>query len=449
MAGLFQAFLGGSKPSASPIPAGDNDFADFAGAPEPAPAAYSATSSPVSFMGAGAAPTGAAVPYTKWYNIHERHSLSDFKQEGVILAMIAVIVTVHMLGTGANRRKAKAWITAHATVLQKEFALVGFGGRKAPTVDEVESKGLAKATTLELPEELLKEKAPNEFSTYATGRQNVAFVDINLTLYKRYSPITMLFEFIFSLFFESLDAPGEKMDAVLYPFDGREALTVPGQVPGAHELRKDTKSSYDGFVWAIVNKETMKGLRESRYDVSITTTKDSAKLPAWATVMSESAEITDFLLTPELIKAVEDAGELLNHLIITDQPVDQPLTLEDTTPKKRIYLSIRTPSSGDYTNVLPIFQYFVRVADILVQSAHFRPEVLRKVRTTREDTIRKLQKAGEDEKAEERNLEREKAKKLKRDLELKALDAKGQKKYLEKEREKEMRKNQKRQTQKA
>jgi hypothetical protein len=154
----------------------------------------------------------------------------------------------------------------------------------------------------------------------------VAFVDINLTLYKRYSPITMLFEFVFSLFFESLEAPGEKMEAILYPFDGREALTVPGQVPGAHELRKDTKSSYDGFVWAIVNKETMKGLRESRYDVSITTTKDSAKLPSWATVMSESAEITDFLLTPELIKAVEDAGELLNHLIITDQPIDQPLT---------------------------------------------------------------------------------------------------------------------------
>lgn len=123
--------------------------------------------------------------------------------------------------------------------------------------------------------------------------------------------------------------------------------------------------------------------------------------------------------------------------------------LEDTTPKKRVYLSIRTPSSGDYSSVLPIFQYFVRVADILVQSAHFRPEVLRKVRTTREDTIRKLQKAGEDEKAEERNLEREKAKKLKRDLELKALDAKGQKKYLEKEREKEMRRSQKKQTQKA
>jgi len=250
------------------------------------------------------------------------------------------------------------------------------------------------------------------------------------------------------LFFDGA-APTESMEAVIYPFDGRESLTVPGQAPGAHELRKDTKSSFDGFVWAVVNKETMKQLREDRYDVSLTGTKDSPKLPSWTTVMSESAEITDFLLTPELIKAIEDAGELLNHIIISDQPNDQPLKIEETTPKKRIFLSMRLPSSGDYSKVLPIFQYFIRLTDTLVQSAHFRPEVLRKVKTTRDDMIRKLQKADEDEKSEERSLEREKAKKLKRDLELKALDAKGQKKYLEKETLREMKKSQKKQTQRG
>lgn len=107
------------------------------------------------------------------------------------------------------------------------------------------------------------------------------------------------------------------------------------------------------------------------------------------------------------------------------------------------------PSSGDYSKVLPIFQYFIRLTDTLVQGAHFRPEVLRKVKTTRDDMIKKLQKAVEDEKVEERGLEREKAKKLKRDLELKALDAKGQKKYLEKETIREMKKSQKKQTQRG
>jgi hypothetical protein len=279
-------------------------------------------------MGLGTAPTGTSgVPYTKWYNVHERYSLSDFKQEGVILGLILIIVAIHLYGTRANRQKAKKWIAAHAPVLQKEFALVGFGGRVSPSVEDVESEGLAKSMasdSLELPVDILKEKSPQEFATYATGRQNIAFLDINLNLFKRYSPLTMLGEYVLSLFFETMPAPVEGMEAILYPFDGREALTIPGQAPGAHELRKDSKSSYDGFVWAIVNKETMKQLRDDRYDVSITTTKDSPKLPNWVTVMSESAEITDFLLTPELVKAIEDAGELLNHLIITDQPIDQP-----------------------------------------------------------------------------------------------------------------------------
>jgi hypothetical protein len=110
---------------------------------------------------------------------------------------------------------------------------------------------------------------------------------------------------------------------------------------------------------------------------------------------------------------------------------------------------MKLPSSGDYSKVLPLFQYFIRLADTLVAGAHFRPEVMRKLKITREDMIKKLQKADEDEKAEERALEREKAKKIKRDNDLKGLDAKAQKKYLEKEKEKEMRKSQKKQTQKA
>lgn len=60
--------------------------------------------------------------------------------------------------------------------------------------------------------------------------------------------------------------------------------------------------------------------------------------------------------------------------------------------------------------------------------------------------VLKLKKADDDEKAEERAIEREKAKKLKRDLELKGLDAKAQKKYLAKEQEKEQKRNQKKVT---
>lgn len=430
MNGLF----GGSKPSASAVPAGDSDFADFAGTPDPSPASFSAISSAAGYTGLSASPTGAAVPYTKWYNIHERHSLSEFKNEGVILGLLAVIVVIHLYGTSANRSKAKKLISAYAPSLQKEFALVGFS-RRRPT-DDVQDQGSAKS----LPEDLIKEKAPNEFITYASGRQNVAFIDITLTLLKRYSPLTLVADFGLGLFFDSMPAPVERLEAIIYPFDGKESQIVPAHLPGP----QDSKSSYDGFVWAIVNKGTMKRLRDERYDVSLTSTKDHAKLPNWVTVMSESAEVTDFLLTPELVQVVEEAGDLLEHLIITDQPIDKPQKLEETTPKKRIYLSLRAPSAG-YQKAIPLFEYFLRIPDVLVQGAHFRPEVMRKVKQTREDQMKRLQKADEEEKAEERAVEREKAKKLKRDLELKGLDAKAQKKYLEKEKEKQIRKSQKKQ----
>ena len=122
--------------------------------------------------------------------------------------------------------------------------------------------------------------------------------------------------------------------------------------------------------------------------------------------------------------------------------------IDETIPKKRIYLSLKLPSAN-YDTIQPIFSYFLRITDQLVDSAHFRPEVMRKVKATREEAIRRIQKVEEDEKNEERALDREKTKKLKRDMALKGLDAKAQKKYLEKEREKELRKGQKRATTRA
>lgn len=407
------------------------DFADFAEAPSPAPE----SAPPVATLEA-ATPEATVRPYTKWYNVHERHSLSEFKIEGYILAISCFVFLLHAIGARMNRNKAKAWAKAHAPALKKEFALVGFGG--VPTLD-----------TDIGPETVLKEKSLFEFSSYATGRQNAAFVDVNLKLNKRFNPIVNCTETAFGFFLDSFPMPHDIMEAKLYPFDGKETLTLPS-VPGAAEVRgKDPKSTYDGFVWAIVNKDQMQQARETRYDLSLTFTKDNNKLPNWLTVMSESAEITETLLTPELVDAVQAAGDLFEFIIITDQAVDRPTSIEETVPRKRIVLKYRLPSNNNYEGLVPLFSYFLRLPDVLVAAAHFRPEVSRKVRNARESMIAEIKKAAEDEKAEERLLEKEKAKKAKRDADLKLLDAKAQKKYLDKEREKEQRKAQKRQTMRA
>ncbi len=265
------------------------------------------------------------MPYTKWYRVWERTSPGDFKAEAFILPFILVLVLVHLWGIRTNRRKAKAWMRAHAPVLQQEFAVVGFGGRNAPKIDDVQASGLANALTsdeLVIPDELLKEKAGNEFVTYATGRQNTAFVDVKISLLKRYNPLSQYSETVLGFFFDSMSATVERMEATAYCFDGKEKELVPS-IAGA-ETKSPPNSTFDGFVWAIVHKNSMRRLRDDRYDLSLTSTKDNPKLPTWATVMSEAAEITDALLTPELINAVEKAGEALEALIVTDQPLERP-----------------------------------------------------------------------------------------------------------------------------
>jgi hypothetical protein len=301
------------------------DFANFSQAADPSPVPVPTSES------TAANPFGAAQtlrPYSKWYNVHERHSLSEFKTEGLILSVITVVLLLHLFGARLNRNKAKKWIRAHAATLTAEFASVGFAGVPALAADKKGDallQALAESNTRQ-GDNLLKENSLFEFASYATGRANVAFLDVRLTLVKRFNPFMVLFETAMAFFMDSGDQTQDTLEATLYPFDGKEALTVPG-MPGAAELRqKDSKSAFDGFVWALVHKDNMKQVREDRYDVSLTVTKDHNKLPNWLTVMTESAEITDALLTPELIKAAELAGDLLEFLIVSDQPIEKPRT---------------------------------------------------------------------------------------------------------------------------
>lgn len=292
------------------------EFADFVKAPGEAATSFAAPSSTPLPSAQNAVP--GAVPYTKWYRVWERTSPKDFVQEAMIMPFLLIIVLSHLWGTRKNRRKAKEWAKAHGPALQNEFAVVGFDGVRRQTL-ESESN----ASELVSTDSILKEKSAQEFAAYATGRQNVAFVDVAIKMPKRYNPIMYLMEYVLSFFFDSWPAPVDKMAATAYTFDGKEKDLVPVPAGDSSGL-KVNKSTYDGFIWAIVHKNCMRTFRQDRYDASMTFTKDSPNLPSWVTVMTESAEITDTLLTPELIKAVEQAGNDFEYLIISDQPVDKP-----------------------------------------------------------------------------------------------------------------------------
>ncbi|KAJ5653146.1 hypothetical protein N7490_000149 [Penicillium lividum] len=433
MAGVFKNVFG-SQPSGA---ASDDDFADFVEAPNPSPASLIADST----TNAAANTHGAVAPYTAWYRIWERTSPKDFMQEAMIMPFVLILVLFHVWGTRKNRRKAREWAKAHVPSLQKEFAVVGFDGIARIHEEETITVELAN------PEKSMKEKSASEFATYATGRQNVAFLDISLKMPKRYNPITYLMEYAFSFFFESWEAPSEKYEALMYAFDGKEKDLVP--VFAKDTPLKVNNSTYDGFIWAVVHKSHMRKFRTDRYDASITFSKDHPKLPSWVTVMSESHEITETLLSKELIEAIEQAGNDFEFLIVTDQPIDKPTKIDETVPKKRVQLSVNLSSAAGYATTLPLFNQFLRFGDKLVAAAHFRAEVLRKVRNVRDEEIKKLRRVEEEEKAEERKLAAEKIKKDERERLLRGMTAEEQRKYLDRESQKEQRRSSKRMTRKG
>lgn len=343
-------------------------------------------------------------------------------------------------------------MAVHQPVLESEFALVGYhrAPKATPYAEGTQGDSLleaaAKLDGTNLADDLLKEQTASEFQTYASGRVNAAFLDVRVLLHRRMNPAQLIAEQLVGLFLDSVKPKKERMEAALYTFDGNEKNFVPPRVPGADEVEKAKgtgNSAYDPFVFAIVNKLEMRKFRDERYDASLTFTKDNPKLPDWVTVMSESAEITDTLLTKDLIAAVERAGDLFEYLIVTDQPTDKPNTIEETSQKKRIHMCVRLPGNGDYRSTLPLFQAFLRLPDFLVANAHFRPEVMKKINTAREGEKSKLKKVSDKAAEEERLLQLEKMKKDERDRKLKGMSAEEQRKFLEREAEKNRKKQEK------
>lgn len=422
------------------------DFAAFDAAAAPSP--VSIPSSPADWFPSQPTDPSSPVVYTKWYRVWERTKPSDFQLEAFLIPVMLLMVLIHFWGTRKNKRIARKWMAVHAPLLDSEFALVGYHAqpKQTPYPEGVQKEGLlaasAQLTGDNLPSDLLKERTAFEFQTYATGRANVAFMDVIIQLQKRFNPSMLFAENMFGMFFESFKAPKERVEAIIYAFDGQEKDFVPPSPDG--EKPRAADSSYDNFVFGVINKLNMRRLRDERYDLSLTYTKDNPKLPAWATVMTESAEIGDVLLTKELVAAIERAGDALEYLIVTDQPLDKPTNLDETTSKKRLYLALKIPSNGDYTSTLPLFAAFLRMPDYLAQHARFRPEVRKKVDATREVEIKKLKKVAETEQEEERRKAAEKLKKDERDRKMKGMSAEEQRKYLEKEKERERKRDQKR-----
>ncbi|KAL1747225.1 hypothetical protein HDZ31DRAFT_32392 [Schizophyllum fasciatum] len=323
-----------------------------------------------------------------------------FKLEGYILAAVAVYLALFFYGKSINARKASAWFAAHKPLLEANFSKPAAGG--------------------------LIQDGYSDFFAFSTGRRNVASLHSVFTLRPRHDP----FQIIAHAAYAAFDLQYRALDDLQLDF------LLPATLPV-------------DFVWALVNKDELRGIKKGRWDLTFARTTENGALPGYISVMSEFADVTDNMLKlpagQALLKVLEDPAikPFFRSMSITDQPRDRPGSVEEFEDrKKHVILSLVAPPPTSADVDIPLITAVFALIDQLSRVA-LRPETKNKLRAARAEVAKELKKEEEEKKAEESNVEDKKAAKRRAEQErIAKLPAAEQQKILERERKRSFKKAQ-------
>lgn len=332
----------------------------------------------------------------------QRVMANNWKLEFITLGFTIAFVVLYKAGDVYNQYLTTTYLKSLTDVFKKNFHQYGVSSDALYIKDSSES-----------------------FSSYATGRVNIAKVNIDIKLKPRHNLFVWILETLLSLFSASVAMPSDKVNIQITPSSDAE---------------------FDNFITAIVSKIGMNDYRKFNYFLSLTKTSDSANIPESFVFMSEANEFQDKTLTHELKKSLTlQAASFIRFIAITDQPIERPESISDCAPKRKIIISTSLVSKSDeLAQVSDVLGAVFNLVDQMAsKKISFKPETLKKVVKTRENEIAKIKKIEDEIKQEE--LAAEKAK-LKRDerTSLRKLSsdeqAKAEKKALEKKQRKAQRK---------
>lgn len=316
--------------------------------------------------------------------LFERAKVSDWRLEIFTVGFCILFVVLYKGGDLYNNRKVNGFLNGVRGVFEENFFQFG-----------VSEKSL-----------YVKDSAEN-YSSYATGRENVSRVDIAVKLVPRQNAFLWIMESLFGYFTASVQPPQDRVDIVIHPY-----------------------AQYENFVTAISSKLGMGDFRKFNYYLSLTRTVDSDELPPLFVFMSEVKEIQEKTFTQRLQQALTaDMASFVRFVAFTDQPVERPTEVRDLMPYKRVVISTQlVTGKAELAKLSELVAAVLEVVDKLASGdIAMSAEAARKIVKAREAEIAKFEKAAK-ELAKERALEeKQKAKRdersrqnLTRDEQLKA-----------------------------
>lgn len=366
----------------------------------------------------------------KAMTIMERVQAYNWNFEICAVSMLLVIVLFYKFGTSVNTGKGKKVMTSINDFLNNElmFAKVGLA-------------------TPERPGQLYTSERGNTwFSTFATGRSNIASVVANMHLAPLNNPLSLLMEGIIAYLFPALKSQEleDFVEVTIKPngiyFGSETGELTNDKLKG----RKDILSKFK-FITAIVNKSVMNQVRDDHYYLSLCATSEHSSLPLQFVYMSEMNQLNGYIAnylsnskTP-LKEVLKESAGILKFLAFTDLPSEKPYNEEEWnkfTDDSRIVIRTSVPkSAADLKALNNLISIAVEVYDGYTVELHNKGfafitnDMLRKSTTLRNQELQKLIKAAKMqalEEAKEKKLaeEKEKRRQMKGTLEQQKLDQK-------------------------
>ncbi|KAM9937329.1 hypothetical protein OXX80_003135 [Metschnikowia pulcherrima] len=318
-------------------------------------------------------------------NVFQRLKLADWRLELFTLFTCLAFGFLYKFGDSYNTKKVTTFLAGVKGVFEENFHLFGVDSGKLYEKDSAEN-----------------------FSSYASGRENIAKVNIVFRLAPRQNFFIWIMESVFAYFTESVATPEDKVDIIITP-----------------------SADYENFISAIVSKLGMNEYRKLNYYLSLTKTSDSPSLPESFVFMSEAIDYQEKIFTERLAKSLNlSMASYLRYLAFTDQPIDRPQAIRDLIPQRRVVLSLKlVTGKQQLAEISEILASVFEIVDkISSGEIAFRAESSKKVVKTREAEIAKIKKAEEftkqealaEEKSRLKREEKEKFRSLSKEEQAKA-----------------------------
>lgn len=265
--------------------------------------------------------------------------------ELLFLLGLMIYFANYAMGKNKNVKIANAWLSAHKSFLEENFALVGDDGKKETDLSET---GL-----------MIKE-SDSVFTLWCSGRVCCEGMLVELKLIKRQDLLALTMGILSSKTQDQVviktEISKDSMDSFVFAVCTKKSAT---------KMFKDLADLVSDRWWLIELENITYCTFQKQFCVSVTKADEKYNLPAGYSVLSELAEASSAILDARLVAMLHKYNNVIESIHISDQysgagteQEGQPITKQPET-KKMLIVSFFISEKTEMEEMRPLLQLVI------------------------------------------------------------------------------------------